>query len=375
MYEGWRFSESQSIYQVQIRAWRSRQDEAIIFIAFLIFYFCTAVPLTHNNEHILLAWSLLHGHAWIDGDVWEQVIVRGHRFILHPPLAAIVCMPFVAIGITNQVWISVLIGAVGVALAYRLTQSYWLTIFFGVGTIYWYETTLGAAWGFCLILSCIPTLMALCSIREGARGVVVGIWGGVAALARIDLWLVVPIYAFWKRDWRVLLGALPALLLYIGFNYWRFGNLTDPSIWLWYQADTFRKSVGDHGPFSLYYFPYNLYTLLFMAPVYIGRSPWAIPMVTGQALVLTSPAFLTTLSSRAHEKLWLWLCVALAMIPSMTVWSNGVEQFGFRYAIQVYPFLLALMPVDRMAKILIVASIILVAWGVIDIRIYRMFAH
>ena len=88
-------------------------------------------------------------------------------------------MPFVAIwGLaTDQQAVSIVIGTLDVALAWRLvgllglgtSARLWLTFFFGLGTIIWYEAQLGAVWGFCLVLSVAPTLCALNEVFGEAR--------------------------------------------------------------------------------------------------------------------------------------------------------------------------------------------------------------
>ena len=55
-------------------------------------------------------------------------------------------------------------------------------------------------------------------------------------------------------------------------------------------------------------------------------------------------------------------------------YASGFAQFGTRYYLQIYPLLLVLMAlgmkrrVDQMSKILIVASVALVVFGVWQIR-------
>src|SRR5258706_490665 len=75
---------------------------------------------------------------------------------LHPPLPAILLMPFTAIwGMdTNQTEFSVLIGAIDAALAWillgrlkvNLNPRVWLTVFFAMGNVLWYETVVGTTW-------------------------------------------------------------------------------------------------------------------------------------------------------------------------------------------------------------------------------------
>src|SRR5277367_5478041 len=52
-------------------------------VLFLTFYAATVSPPTPYNEHVRLAWALLHGHTWVDAPSYmEQVIVGGRSYIL-----------------------------------------------------------------------------------------------------------------------------------------------------------------------------------------------------------------------------------------------------------------------------------------------------
>jgi hypothetical protein len=67
----------------------------------------------------------------------------------------------------------------------------------------------------------------------------------------------------------------------------------------------------------------------------------------------------------------------LVSIPSLFYYVNGLEQFGARHYVQVYPFLLVLMAMgtrhpDRLTRILIVTSIILIGYGVVYVRIWGL---
>jgi hypothetical protein len=64
------------------------------------------------------------------------------------------------------------------------------------------------------------------------------------------------------------------------------------------------------------------------------------------------------------------------MGASLTVYASGFVQFGTRYYVQVFPFLLVLIAlglggrqrVDQLTRILIIASIFIVAFGVAQIH-------
>jgi hypothetical protein len=182
-----------------------RNKTVAVFLLAFAAYWLTRCPPSPHNEAVLQAWAFLHGHAWVEQPVWEHVQFGGHNYLLHPPGAAILLLPFVAIwGLgTNQTAVSVLLCAIEAALAWRLLGVFglkdsarlWLTAFFSFGTVLFYEGTLGYSWGFVSISSVLPTLLALSEVFGKRRPLLVGLWAGLAALCRYDLVLVWPIYA------------------------------------------------------------------------------------------------------------------------------------------------------------------------------------
>ena len=206
-------------------------------ILFLAFYAATTSPPTQYNEHARLAWALLHGHTWVDVPAYmEHVVVGGRSYILHPPLSAILMLPAVAIwgAAANQTAVSVVLGAVSIALWWRLmgrlglgiSAKIWLSAFMGVGTTLWYEATLGSSWDFALLASVPFTLAALGEVFGEARPWAVGVLAALAALARYDLVMAWPMYALMLaargRRLRELAWMLPgfagAALVYVGLQ-------------------------------------------------------------------------------------------------------------------------------------------------------------
>lgn len=362
-------------------------------------YYVTAAPETVHFEHLIQALAWTQHHTYIDNYaalVWEKVQWRGHWYQLHPPLSAAVMWLALQLHEPHATLVSVVVGTLGAALVYRLTQSFWLLIFFAFGTDYWYEATLGDPWGFCLVLSCLPTLLALrlCLTEpvermylDTATGLYhlvkpnpalrVGIYAGLAALARYDLVMAWPVYLLLLRRPRLpaLYGMAAALAFYVVYAYVRFGTYTDISLWLWWRQDA--PAVGLDpalGPFSLHYLPLGLYTALYLGPVLTPGFPWFAPQPIGQALLTTSPGLLIALRAPWRERATqlLSLAVIARMSGALCVYSNGISQFGARYWIQALPFFVALMnrrPLDQMAKALIVLSVGANAFGVWHIRV------
>ena len=174
------------------------------------------------------------------------------------------------------------------------------------------------------------------------------------------------------------LGGLPSAIVYLWFNLTRFNSIFDRSLFLWYIYDG--NGLAAHrnipGPFSIHFLPSNIYNLFFLGWGFsYDRFPWIHPQGVGQALLLTSPAFVLCLRASLKElETWmLWLAIVLISIPSLTVYAGGFTQFGMRYYVQIFPFLLVLLakqPIDQITKILIFFSIILVTFGVWHIHVF-----
>lgn len=367
-------------------------------ILLLTFYGATIAPPTPYTEHARLAWALLHGRVWVDAPSYmEHVVVGGRSYLVQPPLSGILMLPAVVFWgeSANQTAMAVILGAISLAMVWRLmgrlgisvAAKIWVVAFFGVGTTFWYEATLGSSWDFALVASVPFTLAALDEVFGEARPLWVGVWAAIAALARYDLVLAWPVYALMLvargRRWRELRWILPgfvgALLIYVGYNEARFGTPNDMALWLWYAQDQYRLQRPG-GPFALRDLPFNLYTLLFMAPGYSGKFPWIHPEFMGQALLLMSPAFVLALRPSFLRPLPALVLAAaiLSSGPSLLVYASGFAQLGPRYYVQIYPFLVALIAMgigknakpDQLTKILIVVSIVFVTFFTWQVRWY-----
>ena len=74
-------------------------------ILFLAFYAATISPPTPYTEPVRQAYAFLHWRTWVDAPSYmEHVTWHGKSYLLHPPLAALITLPAVAVwGLaTNQ---------------------------------------------------------------------------------------------------------------------------------------------------------------------------------------------------------------------------------------------------------------------------------
>jgi hypothetical protein len=371
-----------------------RRDELLsqfaVFVVFLAFYSITAGSDTSPfNAHVRQAFAFIHGHTYIDAPNYiEHAHFAGHDYQLHPPMPSFLLMPFAAIwGMdTNQTMFSIVLGAIDVALAWRMLGRFrftvnariWLTAFFGAGTIIWFEATSGGSWELTMVVAVLFTILALDEVLGEAHGALVGLWAASASLSRYDLAFVWPIFVvlvFLKR-WSVTdvikmaPGFMMAGIVYLTLNEVRYHSIFDQGAFLFVPPGT--KFFG------VQYIPGNIAILLFSAPAVDGRFPYFHPTIGGQSILLTSPAFILALrpSFRRLNAVLLGLAAVIGSIPVMLFFGSGASQFGARHYVQVYPFLLALMAlgvsrrVDQLTRILICMSIVFVGFGIWHIRIF-----
>jgi hypothetical protein len=377
-----------------------RRDELLsqfaVFVLFLAFYSLTAGSDTNPyNAHVRQAVAFIHGHTYIDAPNYiEHAQLGPYSYQLHPPLPAILLMPFAAIwGLnTNQNYFAIVVGALDLALAWRVLGRFrltlnarkWLTVFFGAGTIIWYETIDGSSWAVSMTVAVMITLLALDEVFDQGRPAVVGLFAGIAALARYDLAFVWPVYAalllFWRRRsilqmfWFIP-GCALAGIAYIVFNFARYHSIFDQGV------ASYLSTTPESGKalFAIRYLPNNLFTLFFMAPRIDTKWPFIYPTFGGQSILTTSPAFL--LAFKASWRRCIVDLVAagalLSATPVLFYVGNGATQFGTRHFVHVFPWVLLLMALgyrrmDQLSRVLITVSVCLLAWGVYCIRFYGL---
>jgi hypothetical protein len=99
------------------------------------------------------------------------------------------------------------------------------------------------------------------------------------------------------------------------------------------------------GFFSVHSIPRNLYALLLNMPRQVDQFPFLQPpRLGGLSIVLTTPIFLWAAKVRRWDwaTVGAWGAIALTLVPILLHSDPGGEQFGYRYALDFYPFLLLL---------------------------------
>ena len=177
-----------------------RVDPALIGLFFFvvalgIYYFSDPARSGFYNHFVWQADAFLHGRFAISYPVLDGPYTNGYfqdvmplpatpgglsyALLPFPPLPAVLLMPFVAIfGLaTNSQLFGVFLGAINVALAWRMTMrltdrravAVLATIFFGFGTVAWYASMLSTTWFLAHVVALTFTLLAITLALDGER--------------------------------------------------------------------------------------------------------------------------------------------------------------------------------------------------------------
>lgn len=320
-----------------------------------------------------LAYAVWQGRLWLDGAPLSEIErgVDGHLYNVQPPLPAILALPFVPFGRPDEieVFVSAAFGALSIvplfvalrALGVPRGVATWCAILSAFGTTLLFTSVDGRSWfgAHATAVFFLSLALALAAARRSA--VLIGLCVGAAALARTPAGLAAPgLLLLARRDDRsfeslfrsgllVGLGVMPFALVQAGYDTLRWGNPLDiygPQL---HQAT---DPVLSRGFLSLSYIPRKLYAIFYQAPVFADGEPFFFlrPRGYGMSLMLTTPAILWLIPGAL--RLWrdarwraVGLSATLVSIPGWLFASVGYEQYGYRYSLDLQPFLIVLVAV------------------------------
>ena len=382
----------------------------IIFsITYLIYFLTRETDSTFYNNFIRLADAFLNGRLYLIEDApWiELVHIDNKHYVVPPPLPAILSLPFVAIwGLsTNQTLISILFGSINVSLAYlvarKLTQStkvqIWSTVMFGFGTIHWWVASSGGVWVFSQTVSVTFLFIGILFTFYDKPSFLIGLSLGASYWSRLTTVLSLPFFLIYTYDrWyepskikniitRInlrfifLLGLGLAIFIILNglYNYARFETPFDVSYYL--IPDVIDDYNFKYGIFDPRYIPRHLNIIFLKLPEYIDQFPYLIPSYNGLAIWITTPAFIYAFWAGIRNKLTLacWISISLIALVNFSHGTWGFTQFGYRFAVDFYPFLflLTVKGIGDEIKwhhiVLITAGILVNLWGVLTIQKFQ----
>ena len=308
-------------------------------------------------------------------------------------MPAIISIPFVYLFGKEfpQQYIAHAIGAGIAALTVKLSLlikkdqklAIWSGLLVGLSSIIWYLSSVGSVWYLGQITAAFFLLAAMVESISKKRLTLIGIFLGAAYLSRLHTILSLPFFLFLMKDKikipKHLSKLIFPLLIFIGFdaiyNFVRFGVPWNEGYFLipgilsepWFSKGIIHPS----------YIIGNLKTAFLSLPIFLKTSPYIQPSWAGLAIWITTPAFILSLKAPWKDKLvrYSWISILLIFLVISLHGSTGFAQFGYRFAVDFYPFLIFLT-ILATAKtglkkhhwLLLIIGIIINLWGVVWIN-------
>jgi len=344
----------------------NRELLAVFVVILAVYVLVTPRPHGFYHHYVYMAKAFLAGRVdlvSVPAYYHDLIHFNGKVYAPFQPLPAVLVMPLVAVqgeathpGRFGQIGaalaVAIFVGALG-RLGRPRPVRLFVGLAMGLGSVLWSATAIGSTWFIAHVVVTLALALLLWELAGSARGWVVGLWLACAYLTRATLLPAAPAVAVLlvlrRGGLRPLLGFSVAtaagLGLLLGYNVWRFGHPLEFGYSMLSLAVPSAQTVQQSGMFSLRYVPHQLYAILFRAPELIATWPFLKPSPEGMAVLFTSPVILRLLFGTVGRSRWLpWGSpVALVLGLTLVYFSTGWVQFGYRYSLDWWPFVLVLL--------------------------------
>jgi 4-amino-4-deoxy-L-arabinose transferase-like glycosyltransferase len=330
-----------------------------------------------NNPYLLFAESLMHGNLTLPpmSDHGDMIFYQGQYYLPYPPFPSLLLLPFVAIfgeHHVNTVLIALLMTCLNLYLMYRIfaklqiRQNYiaWLIGGFFLGTGYWYALfTSHHVYAFAHITSCMCQLLVLNELLGKRRWWLVGAFIGCSFLTRqfTIFYIILALGFMWylhkkniekirTKDVLSLLGSFNLfILIYLIYNYLRFGNPLDTGYAHIIFITVLKERVDQYGVFSPRYFLFNLYSFLFKGFNIEFQGPGLLNIkdmdLWGTSLLSASPFVIASLKAEWPKtlKVFSWITIGCILLGTLFYHNNGFHQVNtMRFSLDFLPLLFVL---------------------------------
>ena len=411
---------------VRDRATRLGNDPgAIAWMLLVAFVYGTATFVRSQasdfgpDHMMILASNLVVGRSDLSSlTTINDIVTIGDSH--YQAMSLLPAVPYLALVPFHDLWplsrwivsavLGILAGWLALPLARRYgpggSADYWVAALGAFGTLLFTLAIEGNFYYLAHLEAVLLTFLLLIEWHDRRRAWVAGLLIGLAELARPTLLLaaipfgVALLAEAWDRagespasrgesapggEWSwpaaARIFAVPALafgLPLIGaiaitgwWDWVRFGSPLETGYDLaWIEPPL--AALRAQGLFSTSHLPPNL--ALFIGGGFSVRDtfPWLVPSVDGHSILLTTPAILIAVGAGLRERLnqVLWGAVILVAIPVFLFYGGGgASTYGYRYAMDFVPFLVALVAIalherfGNLERLLIGLSVAFVCYG------------
>jgi hypothetical protein len=325
------------------------------------------------QQFVYLAKSFLDGHLYFTTipEGWgDTSYYNGHHYWPLGPLPAIILMPFVAVfGMAvKQGYLLFVFNMLNLFLLYKIARkitqnhvsSLWLNIVYVFGTAYLAIALVPWSWFFAQAVASSFLLLALYEFYYEKRWWLIGLYSVLAVATRIDIIFIAVFFGLsimfedekksekMKQLVRFSIPFLLGVVSLMMYDYMRFGNIFETGYGFPMLYDEQAAANRGYGIWNLIHFRANLYYLLLKGPMGVfipGTKVLTYPYLRtdgwGMSIIFTSPIFFWIFKA-PFKKTAVWLSILtslLMLIFFLGYFAIGFFQYGYRYALDFYPFL------------------------------------
>jgi hypothetical protein len=332
------------------------------------------------------------------------------RYVSFPPFPAVAMLPFVAISHLkfNDVLFTAIWAAINPVLLFLLlgrlrargyskrsvTDDLWLTVMFGVGSVYYFASVIGQVWFTAHVIAVTCVLGYAWASLDASRPMLAGLCIGLGYATRTPLGFMLPFFLFeavrstggWARLGRLRREGLPPglvgklvrfaipsgaiLLVLLLHNYLRFEQWSE--FGHKYLNIGWQDRMQRWGLMNYHFLSRNLTCALLLLPRILTAYPYVKISEHGMSMLVTTPAlgFAVAPKEKSPLSAGLWLSILTTALPSLLYQNSGYLQFGYRFSLDYIVFLVLLLAVGgrrfgRLFKILIVFGVAVNLFGAI----------
>lgn len=348
----------------------------MLIVSFSLLFCFNVLQKTGEQQFVYLANSFLHGKLYFlqSPGTWnDTTLYYGRYYWPLGPFPAIVSIPFVFFfgNNFNQGYIQFFLNLINFFLLYKIAykilrnsnSSLWISFAYIFASPYLLVGMVPWSWWFAQVVGTTLILLSIYEFLSNRRWLLIGTYISLAGLTRFSLFSLMLFFVIFiltqsskdkkiKNSVMFLFPICIGGLFLSGYNYLRFNNFLENgysfSIVHLKQLATNRE----FGLWSFIHFPANLYYLFLKGPeaVFIPgtkilKFPYIYPDTWGMSIFFTSPFFLwiSKVSWKKIEVKLAGLTVLVSLFILLGYYGIGVNQFGYRYGLDFYPFLFIIL--------------------------------
>ncbi|OGD92247.1 hypothetical protein A3D07_00360 [Candidatus Curtissbacteria bacterium RIFCSPHIGHO2_02_FULL_42_15] len=335
-------------------------------LVFLFVLFVLFQPAIINEKHfIYLAYSFLQGSfslVKLPSSLIDFSYFNGQYFSPLGPVPAIILTPFVLFFKTSfpEQIIKLPLSIINFYLTYKIatklklapSKSFALAVFFIFGSVYTPIAAISYSTYFSQVVTTSFLLFALYEFLHQRRWTIIGIAIALASLTRTTTLFASVFFGVFliQKSPRItnlakfVIPIISALILMMSYNYARFGNFfeTGYRYQIVLEESAKRRELG---LFSIKHIGTNIYYMLFKTPELLSHFPFLRFNDYGMSIFILSPALFLIFKAKFKDKLVKasLMTILVTLIPLITYYGIGVRQIGYRYALDLAPFLLIIL--------------------------------